>query len=362
MVQAGSSPDEILRRIYYDQANSASFSTDKILYKAAKEHYSELKLKDVQAWLKREITYTLHRPTRKRFVRNPIRVSKIDEQWEADIVEMQDFKRVNNGYRYILTMIDSFSKYAFAVPLRDKTGGSVATALREIFSKRHPQNLRTDKGKEFLNAHVQKLLKDLQINFFTSNDSTIKCAIVERFNRTLKGRMFKYFTANGTRKYVNILPDLLTAYNNSHHRSIGMTPSQVTYFNSSKVYSNLYNGKENTIKTKGVVIGSSVRAKYDQKPFNKAFYPNWEDQVQRVVQIKKDQNRPTYVLEQDDGTRSKRKFYPEEIQEVAPSTYRIEKVMRRRTQNGIKQLYVKWLGYSDVYNSWVNESDIVSLK
>ena len=289
-------------------------------------------------------------------------MTRIDEQWEADIVEMQEFKRANRGHRYILTIIDSFSKYAFAVALKDKTGSTIEKALRGIFMERHPQNFRTDKGKEFLNRSVKTLMEKLQINFFTSNDSNIKCAIIERFNRTLKGRMFKYFTANGTRKYIDVLSDLLTSYNNSYHRSIGMTPSQVTYFNSSKVYQNLYRGKKTVSRNARIGIGSAVRVKYDKKPFDKAFYPNWEDQVQKVIAVKGGMRKPTYELEQDDGAKSKRRFYAEEIQEVAPSSYRIEKILRRRTRNGIKQFFVKWLGYSDVYNSWVNDTDIVSLR
>lgn len=99
MEQDGSSPNDILRRIYYDHKNAASFSTDKRLYKAAREYDSTIKLRDVQNWLQEELTYTLHRPARVRFQRNPIHVSRIDEQWEADIVEMQDFKRWNKGNR-----------------------------------------------------------------------------------------------------------------------------------------------------------------------------------------------------------------------------------------------------------------------
>lgn len=359
MEQAGSFRNDILERIYYDPKNPASFSTDKKLYEAARDEDPTIRLKDVQDWLKKEITYTLHKPARVSFARNPIIVSKIDEQWEADIVDMQEFKRSNAGNRFILTVIDSFSKYAFAIPLKDKTGPSVARALREIFNRRHPQNFRSDKGKEFLNCHVESLMKELQINFFTSNDSTIKCAIVERFNRTLKGRMFKYFTSHGTRKYVDVLAELIYAYNNSIHRSIGMTPSQVTYFNSSKVYHKLYDNIKHIPMGSKIKIGSKVRAKYDKKPFDKAFYPNWEDQVQKVVRIREGAKKPTSVLERENGQQSTRKYYPEEVQQVAPLAYRIEKILRRRTQNGIKQMFIKWLGYSSNHNSWVNESDIV---
>src|SRR5882757_266855 len=213
--------ENVLSSIYYDQSNPNSYSTAQKLYKAAKQELPSITLKQVKEWLSGQFTYTLHKPVRRVFKRNPIVVECTDQQWEADLVDMQEYKRVNKGNNYILTVIDVMSKYAWAEPMKNKTGKEMVLAFNRILDKnRKPFYLRTDQGKEFLNKEFKALLIQHKIHHFTSRNKDIKCAIVERFNRTLKGRMFKYFTAKGIRIWYNILDDLLTAYNNSKHSSI----------------------------------------------------------------------------------------------------------------------------------------------
>src|SRR5207244_3695191 len=124
-----------------------------------------------------------------------VQVWGVDSQWQADLVEMQKYKRVNQGYRYLLTVIDIFSKYAWVKPLHDKTGHSITEAFSQIIneSDRFPNKLQTDDGKEFKNREFQDFLKDKGIVFFTV-PSDKKASVVERFNRTLKDIMWRYFT------------------------------------------------------------------------------------------------------------------------------------------------------------------------
>ena len=231
--------DNILRAIYYDQKNPASFSSSLRLYKAAKEINPNITHSIVKDWLSGEFTYTLHKPLRKKFLRNPIIVEDIDQQWEADLVDMQEFQSQNDNYKYILTVIDVLSKYAWVVPLKDKSAKSIVEAFKIILQgNRKPFFIRTDQGKEFVNQNFKRFIKPKDIHHFTSKNTDIKCAIVERFNRTLKGRMFKYFTSKGTRRYIDILQDLVDAYNSSYHRSIKMRPIDA---NDSKfLFKNLY--------------------------------------------------------------------------------------------------------------------------
>src|SRR3981189_960906 len=121
-----------------------------------------------------------------------------------------------------------FSRYAWAEPLRGKTGNEVAAAFRRVFAQgRQPQRLQTDDGREFDNRVVQHLLNVENIRFFTVK-SQFKAAVVERFNRTLKTKMWRYFTWTGNHRWVAVLPDLLTSYNSAVHRSIGVAPIEVT--------------------------------------------------------------------------------------------------------------------------------------
>lgn len=364
------SNDEILRKIYYSVENPAGFTSINKLYKEAKEVNRNITQSYVKEWLKAQLPYTLHRGARRNYIRDRIVVTAPDEQWEADLVEMQEFSRVNRGYRYILNVIDSFSKYAWSVPLKSKTARDVAKAFKLILKQRVPGSVRTDKGKEFLNASLQNVLRGYGIRHYVSNNPSIKCAIVERFNRTLKTRMYKYFTANGTRKYYDILNKLISAYNNSYHRSIKMKPVEVTRENKNFVFKNLYGAhnlldlvsKDQKTTAPKFSIGDSVRMKYVLGPFDKSFYPNWTDQIYFISNIDKSGTRFKYSLNNYDGSPYKdRKFYTEELQHVKESIHRIEKILRRKVYKGKIMYFVKWLGYSSSHNSWIMAEDLQRL-
>jgi transposase InsO family protein len=112
---------------------------------------------DAQTWLLKQDSYTLHRPARKRFLRNPYNVTNIFDVWECDLIDIHNFSKYDK-YRYLLSVIDVFSKFLDIVPLRAKVGTAVASAFRSILAKyshRRPIWLRTDRGKEFLNRSFQ---------------------------------------------------------------------------------------------------------------------------------------------------------------------------------------------------------------
>ena len=128
-------------------------------------------------------------------------------------------------------------------PLKTKQGQELVKAFRTILSSgRKPLKLQTDKGTEFLNRQFQKFLRDNNIHFFTVN-SELKASVIERFNRTFKNKMYKYFTAKNTLSYIDVLPQLVSSYNNTYYRSIKMKPTQVTKANESKVWDTLYSGE-----------------------------------------------------------------------------------------------------------------------
>ena len=135
---------------------------------------------------------------------------------------MKAFSKANKGFVFLLLVIDIFSKYGWIVPLKDKTGKSVASALKTIFKERKPKKIWVDKGKEFYNKDV----KDLIELYSTENEE--KSSIVERWIRTMKEKMWKYFTDKNTNTYIDILPDLVKKYNNTKHSSIKMTPVEAS--------------------------------------------------------------------------------------------------------------------------------------
>ena len=156
------------------------------------------------------------------------------------MVDISSLAHFNKGYKFLLTCIDVFSKFAWVVPLKNKSGETLDNGFQSILDiGRPPEKLQTDKGTEFLNRNFQSFLKEKNIHFFTTN-SELKASVVEGFNRTLKTRMWKYFTAKNIRVYIDILQDIVHAYNNSYHRSIGQAPSSVSLLNVGQVRRKLY--------------------------------------------------------------------------------------------------------------------------
>lgn len=181
---------DVLQAIYYDPKHAAGFASVKKLAEA-----SGLSEARVKAWLKAQPTYTLHTMARKTYPTRQYIVHDIDEQWQADLADVSLLSERNKGYHFILTVIDVFSRYAWARPLKSKHGEEVAAAFKDIFAEgRIPKRIQTDQGKEFENRHVRALFDDYGIELF-SIKSAYKAALVERFNRTLKSRLWKYFTA-----------------------------------------------------------------------------------------------------------------------------------------------------------------------
>ena len=198
-----------------------------------------------QTYLQGEPTFTLHRPRQVRFPRSKTVVPpQVDYTWQADLVEMQDPKLIaqNKRTRYLLTVIDVLSKYAWVIALKSKKGKATADAFRYLLENsggRKPVNLQTDQGKEFYNQHMKRLLDEYQIHHYSTRGEP-KAAVVERFNRTLKQLMYKYMTARNTPKYLEVLPLLVDKYNTRIHSRTQMAPADVTDHHASAVWKRLY--------------------------------------------------------------------------------------------------------------------------
>ena len=169
----------------------------------------------------------LHRPARRNYQRRKFEMRGIDDTWQADLVDMQLYSRENKGFRYLLTVIDVFSKFAWGIPVKSKSGADITAAMMSILTQgRVPKNLQVDQGSEFYNSNFKPLMRKNKINLYSSY-SNLKASIIERFNRTLKNWMWKKFSLRGNYKWLDILPDLMKKYNGRIHRSIGMRPQDV---------------------------------------------------------------------------------------------------------------------------------------
>jgi transposase InsO family protein len=175
--------------------------------------YSGSPVSEAGRWLEIQDPYTLHKPMVKRFLRCKTFAKTINDVFQADLADMRNQAPFNDGYSYILTCIDVFSHYAFAVPVKDKRGLTVSAAFGKIFADRTPNMLQTDRGLEFLNAQVQEVFRKNNVHHYYSLNDNIKAALVERFNRTLKRRLYWYMTHHRTNRWVDALNDVVNSYN-----------------------------------------------------------------------------------------------------------------------------------------------------
>ena len=274
---------------------------------------------------------------------------------------MSALKDVNEGFKYLLLVIDTFSKYGWIVPLIDKKAKTTADAFKTIMSeegklKRKPEKLWTDKGKEF-KGDFKNLLKTYNIELYhTGNEE--KSSIVERWIRTMKDKMWKHFTDSRSYTYLNVLPDLVEDYNNTIHSSINMTPVEASKKkNELAVWRNLYpNRFKKSRLTPKFSVGDVVRIDKKKKVFEKGYTTRWREEIFMIKEIR-DTNPITYILEDLQGEEIKGSFYEPELQKTRQQIFRIEKVIEEKDGKS----FVKWKGYSDNFNSWVDNEDLIDL-
>lgn len=295
----------------------------------------------------------LHKPARRNYPRRKFDVRGLDESWMADLVEMQPYSRENKGYRYLLTVIDAFSKHAWGVPVKNKTGVVITDAMKSILVQgRVPQNLQVDQGSEFYNSHFETLMKKYKINLY-STYSTIKGSMVERFNRTLKSKMWKKFSLQGNYKWLEMLPGLIKSYNNTKHRTIRMKPKDVSRANEATILKRYFPKSSNPEDPK-FKVNDKVRVSRLKHIFEKGYTPNWSSEIFSITKVCKT-DPVTYKLKDYLDQPIKGGFYEQELSKVKyPDVYLVEKVIRRRGSS----VYVKWLGFDNTHNSWIDKSNI----
>jgi len=345
---------EKLKTVYYDPKTGFSGINDMV-------RKSGIKQRKVKEFLDTLDTYTLHKPIRKSFQTRRVYVHGIDLQWQADLVEMQEFAKGNNGYRYLLTIIDCFSKYAWAIAIKNKTADEIVNVFQRIFKKRKPKKLQTDKGKEFINYKLQNLLQKNNIKWFSSN-SDLKASIVERFNRTLKSKMWKYFTEKGNKIWIDVIDDLVYNYNNSYHRSIKMTPIEASKKgNEGIVDKNLYKNESDFKLKSKYKVDDKVRISKWKSTFDKGYLPNYTIELFKISKVL-NTNPLTYKIKDSNDEGIKGSFYESELVrfDKMDQDYEVEKILKTRTKNGKKELFILWRGYPESMASWIPAANLAN--
>lgn len=358
-----------LKNSYTTPGHPIAFSGITNIYKYYRGKLSIERIKDILSTIE---NYSLHREY-KRGQRNPSYSHFKRYQFQMDLVDIQELSSYNDGVRYIMTVIDTFTRYGFARLLLDKKASTVLSAFKSVLkeAKEKPKILVVDRGTEFNNREFIKFCNDNNIKIYTP-DSSVHAAYIERFNRTLQNLIYRFMTENETYRFISktlengtdekMFSKILETYNNRRHRMIGTTPLLAETDKSRHTDIRLRMSKYySKIKTKKQIfkIGDTVRIAIQKGKFSRGYKEQSNLEIFKIYDIKKTSEIPMYFLETyDKSEKIKGGFYDFELTRVNFETFRIEKILKTRKFNGKTQHLVRWKGFNSNYDSWIEADNI----
>ena len=261
----------------------------------------------------------LHKPVVKKFIKRRIVTKCIDDLWAADLLIMKQYAKENRWYKYVLNVIDTFSKFVWSEPLKKKDGSDVTLAFEKIIKRAindghtTPKLLHTDKGTEFKNKPFNALLKKYNIKMYHT-ESEEKSAIIERYHRTLNEKLKVKFQVRNSHKWYDILQDVTDEYNkHDYHHTIKMRPVDVNKNNESDLLQ-MYNELDSKIPRKKAKfdIGDRVRITVKKVVFGNKYKQNWTTEIFTIAQVLN--TRPvTYKIADQNGEEIAGGFYEKEL-------------------------------------------------
>lgn len=255
----------------------------------------------------------------------------------------------------------------FVEPLKLKTTATVIEAFKKVFTRTdlRPNRVSSDSGGEFNSKKFKKFLKDNGIIYNTTNNPDTKAAICERSIRTLKTRIFKYLSYANSYTFIDKLDDFVKAYNNSYHRSIKMTPSQVNDGNILQVYENIKDSQCSPMRQKRakVKVGDYVRITKYKNVFTKGYECNFTEEVFKVKTVVP--RKPiVYRIVDLQGEEVEGTFYEQEVQKIIfdeTAARAIEKIIKQKGKGKNLQYLIRWRGYNKAFDSWIYANTVTSI-
>ena len=258
---------------------------------------------------KKEIAKEIFSPVIKKFQRIQIQTHYKDECWSIDLIDRSSLSKYNKNYKFIFTIIDNHTKYAWAIPLKDKSGKSTTAAFKKLIetSKRKPDKIWSDRGKEFYNKTFLDFLKQNEIQIYSTN-SDLKAVFVERFNRTLLDLIKKPMYIEGKACWLNHINSALDKYNNRVHGTTKMTPFEMVT-NTNKIINIKIIKNEKIPKFQ---VGDYVRVPDKRNIYSKGYTTNWNRELFKIHSINST-NPVTYTLEDENKEIIQGKYYEQEL-------------------------------------------------
>ena len=266
-------------------------------------------------FLRQNETSSVHKRIRRKFKRRKTVTYYPYDVCMADLAfyNNPDYVRANNGVKYILVFIDVFTKMCYVEPLKDKNGLTIFLALERIIKRLPvtPNQIITDVGTEFYNSHVQKLFNEYGIVHYSLRGPH-KASVAERMIQTLKNRLEKYFWNKRTKRYVDVLGQVIENYNNTPHRSIGMAPNKVNRNNRDQVFKKMYKKSSITIEPR-LEVGDQVRIAKLKTVFEKGYTRKWSLDLYTIVSAKSRGDVDYYKVKDQSGNILPRQRYYYEL-------------------------------------------------
>ena len=293
--------DPILNNLFYNIQQSTSFRNIRVLYDYIRQHHPNIDKPSVENWLRGQLTHLVFKPIRKKYNRNPIVSKHIDHLWNIDLVELA-YPENNENYKYLLTVIDNLSKYAWVKRFTNKKAETVVNALQEIIeeSGRKPTIIGSDFGAEFTNRRFKQWITTNNIVHYIMY-SPSKATIVERFNQTLKNLLYKYLFYYQTRTFIDVLDQIVNNYNHTVHSATKYRPVDVDQTNQRRVYQNLYKYRYKLLEKQKFNVGDHVLipdyvGRDPTKMSRKFLRPKYKSEVYVVHKVYKTSPRFKYVV------------------------------------------------------------------
>ena len=361
---------DYLSSLYFNPKSPASYSSPEKLYQYVKsEGKYTIGRHKIRKFLQSQEAYSLTRGARRKFSRSRVIVEGIDSLWDLDLMDMTDLSKDNDGNRYVLVAIDVFSRFGQVQPIKNKQGPEVVNAFNQMISgSRQPNTVRTDMGMEFRSKVFQKYLKTQDIHHYFALNTETKANYVERLIKTVKHKLYRYMMKQLSKRYIDVLDDVIHSYNNTIHRSIGATPESVNKDNEGEIRLQQYllrtkHSKQTKPKKFKFKIGQTVRVSHIRSVFDREYSQKWSGEIFKVIARYRREGLPVYKLVDWEDETIHGTFYEHELQAIVVDQsmkYRIEKIIRKRTRNKKKEVLVRWLHWPKKYDSWIPEADVTS--
>lgn len=358
---------DYLRQNYYDPSQPSSFSSPKKFHRfIKKQRRHNISLDQIKHWLQGQETYTMNKGVIRNFQRARVLVKGIDDQWEADLASLENYQDKNDGYKYLLVVIDVFSRFAWVRILKTKKAEEICDRFEEILQDgRKPKRLRTDRGKDFTSNLFQQLMAQEGINHFTTYNEK-QANYAERFIQTIKKKILRFVVSQNNLRYIDNMQDFVDSYNNTFHSGIQSEPSGVTAANETKLWWQMYwprkdeklrreNKKVPSFKDVRFKfnVGDKVRITSPRQAFAREYNTKWSAEIFKIREKFIRQRIAMYKLNDWLGEATEGTYYEAELQKVtAPPVWKVHKVKDIRGRGRNRQGLVVWKGWPDKFNSW----------